>query len=122
MTPACSLAQAGVLGSQRTGGLLIRMHNSATLLVPLVKPLRVPRKSEPLCPDPHFPSCSCHQLFQTWPGRLFPWGGGVAAWAQPEEDPEQGKVASTGAPDPPHSVLVTLPLGVTQFAAFIFQD
>ena len=45
----------------------------------------------------------------------------MAVSAQREEDPEQGDLASRGAP-PHSSVLVTLPVGVTRFAAFIFQD
>ena len=99
------------------------MHNSATLSLPLATPLRVPQKSEAALSTRTRISlpAAVPRFFQSRPGRLFPGGGGVAVSAQREEDPEQGDLASRGAP-PHSSVLVTLPVGVTRFAAFIFQD
>ena len=74
------------------------MHNSATLSLPLATPPRVPPKSEaalpmriPISPPATVTSSSKPGLEGSSPG--------VEGWwqAQPEEDWEQGKVASRGA-------------------------
>lgn len=62
-----------------------------------------------------FPSWSCHSSFQTWPGRLFTGAGQRGGTVNPA-----GEGSLRGAPH--SSVPTTLPLGVTWFAAFIFQD
>ena len=78
------------------------MHNSATLSLPLATPLRVPQKSEAALSTRTLISlpAAVPRFFQSRPGRLFPEGGGVAVSAQREEDPEQGDLASRGAPPP----------------------
>lgn len=45
----------------------------------ITKPTLYPSSQKALCPrEPPFPFWSRRRSFQTWPGRLFTGGGGVA--------------------------------------------
>lgn len=120
VTPTCSLAQAGVLGSQTTGG-----YSNAQLSHPFGAagqatqgPSKVRSRSAqtPISPPAAVTSSSKPGLEGSSPG--------AEGW---QPGPSLRKILSRGRWPPgeplaPHLVLVTLPLGVTQFAAFIFQD
>lgn len=123
-SPARSLAQAAVLGSRGTGGFIFPEcitqppfhchwpHHSGSL-----------KSQKPLCPrEPAFPFL-----------RLFPASSkaglegsspGAEGWrCRPSARRTRNRGTWPPGEPPPHSsVLLTLPVGVTQFAAFIFQD